>query len=413
MTISSVNSIKSLFDLASWTEEELQEKINLLKDTTNQISITLENSFKVYKNVINTDAQQIVFDNTISELNKFRKSEGLRLFVYLFGFYQNKIFLPQEIPLDNLVNILTFIDKFPPQPKLPWPRVEGFLLFNEQTEAKLTTPGTYDINQNDFLGRIKFFNSEEDIVIGNLSSAAYNLRRNDIYNLFINLKIAECIGQSPTVEDLDLKDQKVLNYRKNTKVINYQGKEISIDKYVSTLFKNAYQATKKEIQQLNLVPKNVKVDNILWDRLLARATHLKDQLILMQAEYRDIIYQFEFDINKNKLLEKNELYQEVRQFLNKNKDKKEYLKYKIDERFLPERKIIESITGGSGLMKRIAAIEGGVIEFKRVYPQWIINRINKEKAIVEADPAFKSLEIRESNKTLDPENMRLSNERQE
>ena len=133
----------------------------------------------------------------------------------------------------------------------------------------------------------------------------------------------------------------------------------------------------------------------------------------MQSEYRDIIYQFEFDINKNKLLEKNELYHEVRQFLNKNKDKEEYLKYKIDERFLPDRKIIESITGGSGLMKRISAIEGGVIEFKRIYPQWIINRINKEKAIVEADPAFKSLEIRESNKTLDPKRMKLSNKRQE
>ena len=133
----------------------------------------------------------------------------------------------------------------------------------------------------------------------------------------------------------------------------------------------------------------------------------------MQSEYRDIIYQFEFDINKNKLLEKNELYQEVRQFLNKNKDKEEYLKYKIDERFLPYRKTIESITGGSGLMKRISAIEGGVIEFKRIYPQWIINRINKEKAIVEADPAFKSLEIRESNKTLDPKRMKLSNESKE
>ena len=126
-------------------------KINLLKDTTNQISITLESSFKIYKNVINTDAQQIVFDNTIRELNKFRNSEGLRLFIYLFGFYQNKIFLPQEIPLDNLVNVLTFIDKFPPQPKLPWPKVDGFLLFNEPTEAKLTNPGTYDINQDDFM----------------------------------------------------------------------------------------------------------------------------------------------------------------------------------------------------------------------------------------------------------------------
>ena len=67
----------------------------------------------------------------------------------------------------------------------------------------------------------------------------------------------------------------------------------------------------------------------------------------------------------------------MRKFLNENKDKEKYIHFKIDERIFPDRKIIEYITGGSGLMKRISALDGGVIEFKRIYPEWILNRIDR------------------------------------
>ena len=52
----------------------------------------------------------------------------------------------------------------------------------------------------------------------------------------------------------------------------------------------------------------------------------------------------------------------------------------IDERIFPDRKIIEIITGGSCLMKRISFLDKEVIEFKRIYPEWILNRIDREKA---------------------------------
>ena len=86
---------------------------------------------------------------------------------------------------------------------------------------------------------------------------------------------------------------------------------------------------------------------------------------------------FESDGQQKELLDRNKLLIEVREFLNVNKTKKEYLPLKIEERFLPERNVIESITGGKGLMKRISLLEGGVIKFKRIYPQWIAQKIDK------------------------------------
>ena len=114
MNLASVESIKSYFDLANMTEEELQEKINELNFTSNLISNSLDRALTVYKSVIGAEAeaQQIQFSDTIELLDSLNDSEGLRLFTYLFGYYENKIFLPAEISLSNIINILSVIDKF-------------------------------------------------------------------------------------------------------------------------------------------------------------------------------------------------------------------------------------------------------------------------------------------------------------
>ena len=87
MNLASVESIKSYFDLANMTEEELQEKINQLNFTSNLISNSLDRALTVYKSVIGAEAeaQQIQFSDTIELLDSLNDSEGLRLFTYLFG----------------------------------------------------------------------------------------------------------------------------------------------------------------------------------------------------------------------------------------------------------------------------------------------------------------------------------------
>ena len=109
MNLASVESIKSYFDLANMTEEELQEKINELNFTSNLISNSLDRALTVYKSVIGAEAeaQQIQFSDTVELLDSLNDSEGLRLFTYLFGYYENKIFLPAEISLSNIINILS------------------------------------------------------------------------------------------------------------------------------------------------------------------------------------------------------------------------------------------------------------------------------------------------------------------
>ena len=210
MNAHTVQSVKSNFDLTKLTEDELQEKIDFIssykEDSLFKKLQILDKRLTVFNGITkDTDAQQIQFSNIIELLEEVNTFESLQLFNYLFGYYENKIFLPNAvISLKNLINVLSVIDKFPPNPRLPWPKVNGFLLFNEKTETDLLTPGTHQIDPDDFYGRVNVFNSEEDIVIGNLQTPSYNSRKNEIYKLFINFKIAKCIGKTPMIENLNL-----------------------------------------------------------------------------------------------------------------------------------------------------------------------------------------------------------------
>ena len=416
MTQTPIESLKSNFDLANFTETELQEKIDQLtslrKEDTSLIKylIELQNLLTVYRAVIDIDedAQQLQFSKIIDLLEEINISDSLKLFNFLFGYYENKIFLPGPIPLNNFINVLTVIDKFPPNPRLPWPKVNGFLLFNEKKEEELINPGTHNIQPEEFYGRVNVFNSEEDIVISNLQTPAYNSRKNDIYKLFVNLKIAKCINKTPIIDYLNLETQQILESDENWKIKN-KNSEIDLEEYVTELFYKVYMDTKNEIQKQILVPKKIDIDSIKWDMLLKQAATIKEQVIKIRNMYKNILDHFESGGQQKELLEINKLLIEVRQFLNINKTKKEYISLKIDERFLPDRNTIESITGGKGLMKRISLLEGGVIKFKRIYPQWIAQKLDKESAEALVNENFKKYDRRYSNAKYDEENMTLEN----
>lgn len=416
MTQTPIESLKSNFDLANFTETELQEKIDQLtslrKEDTSLIKylIELQNLLTVYRAVIDIDedAQQLQFSKIIDLLEEINISDSLKLFNFLFGYYENKIFLPGPIPLNNFINVLTVIDKFPPYPRLPWPKVNGFLLFNEKKEEELINPGTHNIQPEEFYGRVNVFNSEEDIVISNLQTPAYNSRKNDIYKLFVNLKIAKCINKTPIIDYLNLETQQILESDENWKIKN-KNSEIDLEEYVTELFYKVYMDTKNEIQKQILVPKKIDIDSIKWDMLLKQAATIKEQVVKIRNMYKNILDHFESGGQQKELLEINKLLIEVRQFLNINKTKKEYISLKIDERFLPDRNTIESITGGKGLMKRISLLDGGVIKFKRIYPQWIAQKLDKESAEALVNENFKKYDRRYSNAKYDEENMTLEN----
>ena len=77
---------------------------------------------------------------------------------------------------------------------------------------------------------------------------------------------------------------------------------------------------------------------------------------------------------------------------------------------MPDRNTIEAITGGKGLMKRISALEGGVISFKRIYPIWIAQKLDKENSKLEVDKEFKRYERRYGMTKLNAEKMTIENE---
>ena len=121
MVGSPIESIKLYFDLANDSEKELDEKTLLLGQLLKK-TINLKNSLKMYKNLLNTDARDIGFDNVLDQLNQIDNAEELKLFVYLYRFYENKFFIAPDtgISLSKIINVLTYVDKFAPDPSLPW-----------------------------------------------------------------------------------------------------------------------------------------------------------------------------------------------------------------------------------------------------------------------------------------------------
>ncbi len=121
---------------------------------------------------------------------------------------------------------------------------------------------------------------------------------------------------------------------------------------------------------------------------------------MMQAKFKNILDHFTLGGKQNELLKTSKLLIELREFLEVNKTKKEYIELNIDERFLPDRNTIEKITGGKGLMKRISALEGGVIEFKKQYPKWIAEKFDKERTKADANFDFRQYNKRYINSKL-------------
>ena len=290
MVGSPVESIKLYFDLANDSEKELDKKTSLLNDLLTK-TINLKNSLKMYKNLLNTDARDIGFDNVLDQLKEIDNTQELKLFIYLYGFYENKFFIAPDtgISLSNTINVLTYVDKFAQVPYLPWPRIDGFLLFNEETESRLQQQGTHTVSQGELFGRIKVLNAEQDIVLGNLYNPNFHSRKNDILKLFINLKIAECIGITPKIEDFNLQDQKVTKILKNGTTIKHRGENINLNKYISKLFKKTFDETLKTIKAQNIVPTKIETDDPLWEELLNEAKSVKTQLLEIKTMYKEIL----------------------------------------------------------------------------------------------------------------------------
>ena len=57
-----------------------------------------------------------------------------------------------------------------------------------------------------------------------------------------------------------------------------------------------------------------------------------------------------------------------------------------------------------------SALEGGVISFKRIYPIWIAQKLDKENSKLEVDKEFKRYERRYGMTKLNAEKMTIENE---
>ena len=64
-----------------------------------------------------------------------------------------------------------------------------------------------------FEGKARVFNSEEDIIIGNLQMPNYNNRKNDIFKLFVNFKIGICIYVNRVITYMHQNDRSSLDYQ--------------------------------------------------------------------------------------------------------------------------------------------------------------------------------------------------------
>ena len=355
--------------IAEYDEKDISKAADEINETTYILKKNLRKKIKMYEKLMGTDMQNDAFENITEVFEKIDNSLGFKIYKDLHDLDH----INNDKKISGIDEVFKYIDQFPIA-SVQWPIIGGFYLFDHETEKKLIHPGEYSINQDQFFGNLKFYSVVDDITMQQLMNPSYSTRRHDHWKLFLNLAVAECIGLEPLYEYYDLRDPSKKLVTQKGFIIKKNGTEIDIRVEIKKLFKMIFETTKKEVLNHNEKKKDfpdgegaLDPSNPVWNKLSEAANKLTSSIKSLKNEFPVIIA----NIKKDQI---NFTFQEIRDFLKNNG---------FDEKVIPARSKIESITGGQGLVKRMskAGGAGGMEKIKEDYPKWIFEQLRLEEEV--------------------------------
>ena len=280
----------------------------------------------------------------------------------------------------DLKGVISFIENHH-NPSLPWPYYKK-MIYKDEIELKyqeltsesfkkkvnIISDGLYEIMFDELNEAIK-----EEIKLG-----TYGPRVQELFDIWVSLKFNESFGK---VEYIGAKDPSCSNPNTGGGDIDIKSHIVEIEKLLSIYYKKILEKQK----QLNRFPKYVDSNADSWLSLINKAISFKKELINLKAQYKK-------ELNKYNLENTDFLMEDLRNLVLENH---------LGPYEFPTVRKMQSLTGGSGLIKRCNELRDGnkkgMAVAREKYFNYLVKYPIKKLEVLEKDKV-------ENNSTIHSEN---------
>ena len=330
--------------LLGFTPETLKAVIASLNSCQDIIKDNLVNDIEIYQELKNLkNKKQFAINNLVSTLDRINTSPGWNTFIQLFNIAKED---KEPVTFTDVLPILneSII------PNLPWGLPPKCWLFDETTETLFLNPGTYNLNKKSIIGEVIPLDAVDAEIAKRLQLGTH--RDKQIMDLYLNICIAECFQKpvilakgDPTSVERELHSNPLVD-----------GKPLK--EFVKVLLNKHYDHASEILSKQTIFPKDIDLDDPLWNELKAQSQILRNEIITIKNHYLEIISGFKFD-------EKYSVFNDIWSFLVKNN---------LPEVVPPSISLLQSEKYKAyGLVKKIS--KGPTMAVvRKEYTPWIINR---------------------------------------
>ena len=339
------------------------EKILDIKDSLNLLKLQKSDKLnKTFVDLINT------------KIGEIEESKGYESFLSIFTLTFEE---PQAEGNPDLKGVISFIEE-KHAPSLPWSYFNKKYLYKEEIEYEYQ-----DLTHESFNKKVNVdsaalheieINPINEVVNNNIKNGIYGPRAQEIYDLWISLKLNESFGEKDCISFKDPVTKETIKGQELNKAIK------TVEEYLRTYYKKILIKQKK----LKNLPKYVDPNAPEWMELINIAQTFKFELINLKKEFKKELIKYDYE-NTDFLME------DIRSLVIDNN---------LKPLEFPTVRNMQSLAGGAGLVKRCNELRDGIKKGMQVardkYIKYIVKYpINPIKKL-EPDPKTK---VKEDPKT--------------
>ena len=260
------------------------------------------------------------------KINFIEASMGYKSFLSIFTLTFEE---PEAVGNPDLKGVISFIEE-KHSPSLPWQFFWKKYLYKDHVEYEFQ-----ELSKESFEKKINVeseaqyeveIDPSHETVTNNIKCGINGPRAQEIYDLWVSLKLNELLGKK---NNISFKDP---ISKKNIKEIEIKEAIKKVEEHLRTYYDKIIIEQKK----LNNLPKNVASNDPAWMTLINSAINFKNELINLKKQYKKELIKYDYE-NADLLME------DIRNLVIENN---------LAPGEFPTVRNMQSLPGGAGLVKR-------------------------------------------------------------
>ena len=356
----------NLTPLGDYKLQDIKDSIESLKGCNEKI-LDIKDSLNLLKLQKSDKLNKTFVDLINTKIDEIEESKGYESFLSIFTLTFEE---PHAVGNPDLKGVISFIEE-KHAPSLPWSYFYKKYLYKDEIEYEYQdlTPESFNKKVNvdsEALYEIEI-NPINEVVNNNIKNGIYGPRAQEIYDLWISLKLNESFGEKDCISFKDPVTKETIKEQEFKKAIK------TVEEYLRTYYKKILIQQKK----LKNLPKYVDPNAPEWMTLINIAQTFKFELINLKKEFKKELIKYDYE-NTDFLME------DIRSLVIDNN---------LKPLEFPTVRNMQSLPGGAGLVKRCNELREGNKKGMQVardkYIKYIVKcPINPIKKL-EEDPTIK------------------------